>query len=138
MQQKTIIVAAVIVFGIVSIGGGMYLGVLSNDSSSKPSAKTVEKFPTVNTDGKQVIEIAVKGGYSPKAVTAKAGVPTVIRFVTDNTFDCSSSLSIPAINYRKNLPRTGTTDVDVPAQAAGTKLQGSCSMGMYSFTVDFE
>ncbi|MEI6649845.1 MAG: cupredoxin domain-containing protein [Candidatus Moraniibacteriota bacterium] len=138
MKKNIMTVIAVIVFGIVAIGAGMYLGVISNGTSSKSSQKIVGKTPEVNADGKQIIEIAVKGGYSPKSITATAGMPTVLRFVTDNTFDCSSSLSIPAINYRKNLPRTGTTDVDVPAQTAGTTLRGSCSMGMYSFTVNFE
>jgi len=138
MKKNKSTVIAVIVLGIVALGAGMYLGVITNKPPESVSVKPTVKRDAVSTDGKQVIEIAVKGGYSPKVVTAKAGVPTVLRFVTDNTFDCSSSLSIPAINYRNNLPRTGTTDVDVPAQAAGTKLQGACSMGMYGFTVDFE
>ncbi|MEI7750125.1 MAG: cupredoxin domain-containing protein [Candidatus Moraniibacteriota bacterium] len=138
MKKNITTVITVIILGIAALGVGMYLGVITNKAPVSPPTKAVIKSDAVNTDGKQIIEIAVKGGYSPKSITAKAGVPTVLRFVTDNTFDCSSSLSIPAINYRNNLPRTGTTDVDVPAQTAGTTLRGACSMGMYSFTVDFE
>lgn len=89
-------------------------------------------------DGTQIIEISAKGGYAPQATLAKAGVPTVIRVSTNGTFDCSSSLVIPTIGYRGNLPITGTTDIPVPPQAAGAELQGLCGMGMYNFTIHFK
>ena len=89
-------------------------------------------------DGKQIITISAKGGYTPKTSTAKADMPTVIRVTTNGTFDCSSAITIPALGYRTNLPLSGVTDVDVPPQKAGTKLEGLCSMGMYSFAVDFK
>jgi plastocyanin domain-containing protein len=54
-------------------------------------------------DGKQVIEILARGGYSPRKTVAKAGVPTILRVKTQNTYDCSSALVIPALNYRKFL-----------------------------------
>lgn len=88
-------------------------------------------------DGTQIIEISAKGGYTPQTTRAKAGVPTIIRVSTKGTFDCSSSLVIPAIGYRSNLPISGTTDIPVPPQAAGAKLQGLCGMGMYNFTILF-
>ena len=56
---------------------------------------------------------------------------------TSGTFDCSSALVIPALGYRTNLPAQGVTDIEVPPQAAGTRLQGLCAMGMYSFVVNF-
>jgi plastocyanin domain-containing protein len=87
--------------------------------------------------GEQVINITVKGGYFPKVSSAKAGVPTTLRFNTKGTFDCSSAVVIPSLNYRANLSPSGITEVDVPAQEPGTKLRGTCSMGMYSFTVNF-
>ena len=88
-------------------------------------------------DGKQIIAIYAKGGYFPKITTAKAGVPTVITMDTQGTFDCSSALQIPSLNYQKNLPPSGQTSIDVPPQNAGTTLQGLCSMGMYSFAINF-
>jgi len=94
--------------------------------------------PNVTTEnGKQIITIDVKGGYSPKVTNAKANIATIIRAKTNSTFDCSSSLRIPSINYSKNLPPSGVTDIEIPNQTAGASLKGLCSMGMYSFTVNF-
>jgi plastocyanin domain-containing protein len=92
---------------------------------------------TVDTSGKQIIEIQAKGGYNPKQVTAKADVPTIIRMKTQGTFDCSSSLSLPSLGKRLTLQPTGTTDIEVPPQKTGTSLKGVCAMGMYSFAVNF-
>ncbi len=120
----------VIVVGLL-VAGSIFL------FSTKP--KTEEK-PTVNNvsvvEGVQIVEITARGGYQPQTSTAEAGIPTVIRFVTNGTFDCSSSIRIPSLNITKVLPRTGTTDVDLGAPLAGT-LQGSCGMGMYPFEVVF-
>jgi P-type Cu+ transporter len=109
------------------------------DSSVK-DVGGIKAVPTQNVstvDGLQVIEISVKGGYHPKKSTAKAGMPTMIRFRTDNTFDCSSSVRIPSMNISKSFPHTGTTDIDVGVQKV-TTLQGTCGMGMYRFEVDFQ
>lgn len=101
--------------------------------------KNIEKENINNVsmvDGVQIIEIQAKGGYSPRKSMAQAGIPTVIRFYTSGTFDCSSSIRIPSINVFKNLPQSGTTDVDLGIQKAGV-LNGSCGMGMYPFEIDF-
>jgi len=87
-------------------------------------------------DGKQIVEIRAKGGYQPRKSTAKAGIPTILRFNTSGTFDCSSSVRIPDMNISKMLPQSGTTDIDIGSQKVAT-LQGSCGMGMYPFEVEF-
>lgn len=88
-------------------------------------------------NGVQVIDISVKGGYSPSKIVAKAGVPTELRFTTKGTYDCSSIVAIPSIGFQETLPATGTEMVTLSAdQAAGT-LQGQCGMGMYHFEVAF-
>ncbi|OGG92846.1 hypothetical protein A2609_00660 [Candidatus Kaiserbacteria bacterium RIFOXYD1_FULL_47_14] len=114
--------------------GGAILFTLSNTPSgqSVPSANNVS---IVN--GKQIIEINAKGGYSPRVSVAKAGVPTVIRLITNGTFDCSSYVRIPSLGISKALPQTGSTDIDVGTAGAGT-LQGMCGMGMYPFEVNFQ
>ena len=87
-------------------------------------------------DGKQIIEITAKGGYLPVKSAAKAGIPTVLRVDTNGTFDCSSSVRIPNMQISKNLPAAGTTDIDLGNPKLGL-LQGTCSMGMYPFEIDF-
>ncbi|MSR71680.1 MAG: hypothetical protein EXS50_03420 [Candidatus Taylorbacteria bacterium] len=88
-------------------------------------------------DGKQIIEISAKGGYQPRKSIAKAGIQTIIRFDTSGTFDCSSSVRIPSMDITKNLPQTGSTDIDIGIQQVAT-LQGTCGMGMYPFEVEFQ
>lgn len=88
-------------------------------------------------DGVQIIDVTAKGGYNPRKSSAKAGIPTILRFNTKGTFDCSSSVRIPSLNIGKQLAITGTTEIDLGTPAAGT-LQGSCGMGMYPFEIEFQ
>lgn len=114
----------ILMFGGLSFEGG---------SSSLGEGKNVSMI-----DGKQIVGITAKGGYSPRKTVAKAGVPTVLRVKTSGTFDCSGALAIPSIDYQNNLPMSGSTDIDLGSQAAGKTIQGFCAMGMYNFEVKFE
>ena len=131
MTMKTtaisILIAAVLIGGAIMLSGGK--------TSSDTASQNANNVSVV--DGKQVITINAKGGYSPRVTTAKAGVPTVIKILTNGTFDCSSALTIPSLSYHSNLSPTGVTDIDVPLQKSGAKLQGLCAMGMYNFSVNF-
>jgi plastocyanin domain-containing protein len=89
-------------------------------------------------DGTQVIDLTAKGGYFPRVTKAQAGIPTVLRVATNGTFDCSAALVIPSLGYREILPPSDVTEIEIPAQEAGTKLKGLCSMGMYNFAIQFE
>ena len=107
--------------------------------AEKPTTDTGTTAPTaVITDGTQLIDITAKGGYSPRVVVAKAGVPTVLRMTTSGTFDCSASVVIPKLSYQKFLPSSGTTDIAISAEQAQGTLQGLCAMGMYNFQIKFE
>jgi plastocyanin domain-containing protein len=57
---------------------------------------------------------------------------------TTGTFDCSSTLNIPSLNYQKNLPATGVTEIEIPPQPAGSTIEGLCGMGMYKFEIAFK
>ncbi|QQS60097.1 cupredoxin domain-containing protein [Candidatus Falkowbacteria bacterium] len=139
MNKKNIIFAGIV---IALIGG---IIVLSNITSQPKvvyygdsNNSSVEPSTNVSMDGeKQIVEITAKGGYSPSKSSAKAGVPTIIRVITNGTYDCSSALRIKSLGYSKNLPATGTTDIEVPPQVPGTTIKALCSMGMYNFTVQF-
>ena len=127
-----IIGAAFIIAGALVFSGGGSAG----NQAQAPTAQADANNVTME-NGKQIVTIAARGGYQPRASTAKAGVPTILRFTTNGTFDCSSSIRIPSLNLSKVLPQTGTTDIDLGTQAPGT-LRGTCGMGMYSFQVAFE
>lgn len=132
--MKTII--AIIIAGII-IGGSIFL-TRGNSSVSKniPEVTSDAKNVTI-VDGKQIIEIKAKGGYTPRISFAKADLPTILRFNTDGTFDCSSSVSIPSMKINKILPQTGFTDIDLGSSKLGT-LNGTCGMGMYPFQIEFQ
>jgi len=123
----SILIAAVLIGGAILLtrGGGQQ----SNTSVPANNVSVV--------DGKQIIEISAKGGYQPRSSIAKVGMPTILRFNTNGTFDCSSVVRIPSMNITKNLPQSGNTDVDLGTSKLGT-LQGTCGMGMYRFEIDFQ
>lgn len=124
-----------IVIGVLIVAGAAFL----SQNNPAPAAAVTEKTGSNVSivDGVQIIDISAKGGYQPRQSTAKAGMPTILRFDTQGTFDCSSSVRIPSMNISKALPQTGTTDIAIGSQEA-SKLEGTCGMGMYPFEVDFQ
>lgn len=123
-----------IIIAVAIIGGAFMLtrGGIQTQGGTIAPANNV----TV-VDGKQIVLIHAKGGYQPRKSIAKAGIPTILRFDTKGTFDCSSSVRIPSMNISKSLPQTGSTDIDIGSPELVT-LRGTCGMGMYPFEVDFQ
>ena len=97
---------------------------------------TVAGTSTV-VDGKQEATIKVRGGYTPNEITLKAGIPTRLTFETKNTYDCSLQLNIPKLDFSKTLPSTGSTELKIASQEAGSEITGSCGMRMYGFKLKF-
>ena len=124
-------VISIILVGVL-IGGAVLFSRGGSVQEVVPSVGNVSEV-----GGKQVVEIGVKAGYSPKLTAAKGDMPTVLRMKTSGTFDCSSGVTIPSLGLRKILPSDGVTDIEIPAQKAGATLRGLCSMGMYNFQVQF-
>ena len=120
-----------IIFSLLIVSGAIFL------TGNSGSASVAEGVETTVIGDKQYIDMVAKGGYSPKKINAKAGMPLTIKMKTANTFDCSAFVVIPAISYRGTLNLDGTTEIPIPAQKSGTTIAGSCGMGMYGFTVNF-
>ncbi|MEK7217743.1 MAG: cupredoxin domain-containing protein [Patescibacteria group bacterium] len=119
-----------ILVGVVLVGGAI-LFTRGNINTNVG----VDNVSVVN--GKQIIGIRAKGGYQPRKSVAQAGLPTILRFDTNGTFDCSSSVRIPSLGISQILPQSGATDIDLGLPQAGT-LQGMCGMGMYRFELEFK
>ncbi len=124
-----ICISALLVFGLFLLIYSPKEGTINTDSTESPVVYEEE--------GKQVIEIKAKAGYFPTSTQAAPNKDTVLRVTTDNTFDCSSALTIPKLGIRKNLPPTAKTDIALGPQSPGSKITGSCTMGMYSFNLSF-
>ena len=139
-----IVALLLITFAIIYSRGGIKIKGNTRENNAKENQQEFTdsnpQIPANNVsieNGIQIIEIKAKGGYLPRESVAKAGIPTIIRFNTKGTFDCSSSVRIPSMDLFKNLPQSGTTDIDLGSQPLGT-LQGTCGMGMYPFEVEFK
>jgi plastocyanin domain-containing protein len=130
--MKAILIS--IILSVVFIGGAFVL-TKGNSPSQKDTEVSANNVTVV--DGKQIITINAKGGYHPQKSIAKANIPTIIRFETNGTFDCSSAVTIPSMKISKILPQTGTIDIDIGTQQVAV-LQGTCGMGMYPFEVEFQ
>lgn len=118
----------IIGIGIIFLGG------------SKNGSEIVSTEPGQNIeirDGVQYITIDAKGGYSPRVSSAQAGIPTKLIVKTNGTYDCSAALVIRSVGYQKVLPQTGEEIIDIGTSEAGSSVRGTCSMGMYSFVVNF-
>ncbi len=124
---------SILVAGVL-IGGSILL--TTKQSSGDSASASVDNVSVV--DGTQIIALTAKGGYSPRITKAKADMPTVLKVNTKGTFDCSSSIAIPSLGYRGNLPLSGATDIPIPPQKSGTTIRGLCGMGMYDFSINFE
>jgi len=137
VQEPTTINGTGILIGIaviVVVGFVFLIGSWNSNSADVKGAST----NVVSTSGdKQIIEVTVQGGYSPRTINAKADVPTIIRMKSDGAYGCERAFRIPSLGISKNLPSSGNTDIEIASQKAGTSLRGSCSMGMYSFVVNF-
>lgn len=107
----------------------------SNEGTSEVSGGDTENVEVV--DGIQTITITAKGGYSPRVTTAASGIPTKLVVRTEGTYDCSLSLVIRDLNFQKILSATGEEVIDLGTPEANDSLQGLCSMGMYSFKLEF-
>jgi plastocyanin domain-containing protein len=139
MENKNTIYA--ILIAAVLISGSMFFFRQKNDSSANTNKVTSTSNNAAGDNvllqnGKQIVNIDVKGGYWPRKTVAKSGIPTIVRFKTNNTFDCSLSVRLPSEGIRKILPQTGSSDIDIGISTAG-QFFGTCGMGMYSFEIDF-
>lgn len=127
-------ISIALILALLLIGGA----VVFSQKEKSNSVVTAEPLHNVSiVDGKQIIEITAKGGYLPEKSIAKAGIPTILRFDTSGTFDCSASVRIPSMDISKTLPQSGITDIDIGTQVAGI-FKGTCGMGMYPFEVEFQ
>jgi plastocyanin domain-containing protein len=125
-------VKTLLVIGALALGAFL---LFREGGQSQTTTTTDTNSNVTMVSDQQIVVIGVKGGYSPQTSTVKAGVPTVLRFTTNGSYDCSSSVRIPDLGINKNLPATGTTDVNIDTLAAGT-IKGTCSMGMYTFEIN--
>lgn len=117
---------------LILVAGVVYISTFSGGDKQLNDGQNIEV-----RDGVQYVHISALGGYAPRVNKAQAGIPTKLVMETKNTFDCSASFKIPEIGYQKILPQNSNTEIDLGIKNAGEKITGLCSMGMYSFYIEF-
>lgn len=140
------VAVVVLILGLVTLDGG--LNVLGSPlsfqnltrnlfpSAGAPASETVSAAPVV-ASGELYLQVE-NDGYFPQTLKAPAEQDIKLNLVTDKTYSCSRDFVIPALNFYQLLPDTGTVQVDIPAQARGSKIFFTCSMGMYTGQIVFE
>jgi sulfite exporter TauE/SafE len=135
------VAVVVLILGFVTLDGGLNLmgSPLSLQNLTRgwfaPSSPSVAQ--PVDSDGSLTLNVQNEG-YFPQTLRAAANTEFTLNLVTDETYSCARDFVIPDLNYYQLLPATGTVQVTIPAQAAGTKLFFTCSMGMYTGQIIFE
>lgn len=137
------VAVVILVLGLVSIDGGVTLmgfpysltNLAQNLFQTAPAVTAAVAAPA--SDSGTLTLMAQNDGYSPRRLLAKAGVPLTLNVVTDKTVSCARAFVIPALNVEQVLPQTGTVPIQIPAQKAGTVMQFTCSMGMYTGQIEF-
>lgn len=87
-------------------------------------------------DSVQVVDItALPGGYNPRYIKVKNGVPVRLNLTAKGGLSCSSAFTIPSLGIRKRLALGVTQSVDFTPSKPG-KIVYTCSMGMYSGVIE--
>lgn len=88
------------------------------------------------SDGYQVVNVAVDGGYHPAVIMARAGVPLRLVFSRDDDDACSERVVFSDPRVDRRLASRGTTIVDLPARPPGA-VRFTCGMGRYRGSIEF-
>ncbi len=137
------VAVVVLILGLVTANGGLNLigSPLSLQNLSRnllpPASPTYAVASSTTPSGQLTLNVG-NDGYFPQTLRAVANTPIKLSLVTKQTYACSRDFVIPALNFYKLLPDTGTVAVDIPAQPSGTRLFFTCSMGMYTGMIIFE
>lgn len=132
-----VIAVTVLILGLVALNSGFNLMGMPLFRPSLTSNQAPARTGPSGVQGDNIIINVMDYGYTPELVKAPAGRPLKLKLVTNNTYGCTRAFVLPTLGIQQLLPETGETLLDLPAQAAGTTLAYSCSMGMYSGVIQF-
>ena len=76
------------------------------------------------------IDILVKGGYKPAAITVAKGKPVALKFLREDPSACLEEVVIPEFKVRQFLPVGKAVEVVITPTKTGT-FAFSCGMNMF-------
>jgi hypothetical protein len=132
------VAVVVLILGLVTVNSGLNIlgSPLSFQNLTRNLFPSAQASQPVTAEGEVVLYVQNEG-YFPQTLRAPAGKDLTLNLVTNQTYSCSRDFVIPALNYYELLPDTGTVKVNIPAQAKGSTLYFTCSMGMYTGQILF-
>ena len=87
------------------------------------------------TDGVQVVDVKVQGGYSPDTIQLRKGLPVRILFDRREAGECTSHVVFPDFGINQALPAYATTAVEFTPSRAG-RYEFACGMNMIHGRLD--
>lgn len=136
-------VAAVLVFflGIMSINGALTaFGFPINFNSIKSTlvnSTSSNNGPKINYATNQNPQIIVtSSGYSPNVIRVKKGTPVTITLVGKDAYSCASAFRIPSLGIKVNLKTANDIEKITFTPKETGEIPFTCTMGMYTGTIE--
>ncbi len=92
--------------------------------------RTTKSVAATRQGNKQVVEIVVDGGFSPKVVVLERDVPADIIFTRRDASACFEEVVLPDFGTRAHLPIGKAYTITVTPHVAG-EYQYTCGMNMF-------
>ncbi|GAA3198733.1 cupredoxin domain-containing protein [Lentilactobacillus kefiri] len=81
-------------------------------------------------DDRQVVNVEVKGGYSPEVVILKKGVPATLNFTRKDSSSCLDRVVFSDFGVNQALPQNEKQSVEIDTSKPG-EYQWACGMDMF-------
>ncbi len=89
-----------------------------------------ESVAAQTTDGVQIVDVIVKGGYQPASIVVKAGRPVRLNFTRREASLCGEEIVLPDFGKRAHLPENQSVSINVTPARPG-EYEFTCGMNMY-------
>lgn len=137
LHQKFMKVAAVslILLAIFNLNNVLALtGSSWNLFSVFASSSAQNKTPENPSDN---VTITInRNGYTPNAVSVKAGEKVTFKIKNEGAYSCASAFTIPYFNYQKVVQVGATEEIALKMPDKPTQIPFMCSMGMYRGVIE--
>lgn len=81
-------------------------------------------------DDQQVVNVQVKGGYSPEVVILKKGVPAILNFTRTDSSSCLDRVIFSDFGINQELPQNQKESIQIDTNKAG-EYGWQCGMDMF-------
>ncbi|MGB3293564.1 MAG: cupredoxin domain-containing protein [Phormidesmis sp.] len=118
--------------GVAAVGAGLIGLELWWFLLSKNKSQTAQV-----TDGVQVVDITVDGGYSPDQIVVQAGQPVRLTFLRKDPSSCLEQIILPDFKKSMDLPLNQEAAIEILPEKAGN-YTFHCGMNMFRGTLTAE